>query len=377
MIALSALNPWKTEGNVLCIGGGPIGLFTAAQIKALNPLSDVHVYEKYHHYQRRHVVQVRHSSLKGAPDHPAIQRAIQQIKTSKPRGWIWKTSTISTQALEEILETTAKELGVKVHKGYYIQDPQSIIRAHANPKVVIGADGAHSPTRKALFNHSLSTVKTLDTIAEVKYLVHGRTSPMDFKQLYVGCKLTDRVVTEHVGKRTQDGLTPVTVRFSVSAQEHEALQNATYKHPFSIEQCPKRLKQAIGKWFERRHALYNDIVSKPSVKVTRLALGHYMSPKFVKQIGKQFYALCGDSAVGIPYFSSLNFGLCCSVKLAQSISTSLESPDKTSHQLNSYGSYVKRGALWEVTLANIKSFAIGIFKWIVKINRLMPWQFIR
>jgi len=373
--ALYRLNPWKTDGEVLIIGGGPIGLFTAAQIKALRPNTDVHIYEKYHSYQRRHIVQIRHSCLKGAPDHPIIQSALEKIKGTKPRGWIWKTSMISTSELEEILANAAETLGVKIHRGCFIQKPQDLAKFHNNTRFILGADGAHSATRKAIFGDELQTKQKLTSIAELKYFIRGETTRISPKQLYVGCKKVGEVITEHVGKMNASGKTPITVRMVISDKDHEKMQNATFKNPFKIDQCPEKIRIAFENWKQRRKRLKEDQIVPDSEKVSAVALSNYASKRFVKCLEEVQYALFGDSTVGVPFFSSLNFGLRCSIEGSKRIVQSLENPESTS--LRAYERFVQKNAKWELTYAKIKSFALKCFGFIVWFNQLFPWQFIK
>lgn len=373
--ALYQLSPWKTDGDVLVVGGGPIGLLTAAQIKALSPDIDVHVYERYPTYQRRHVVQIRHSCLKGAPESPIIQQAIEQIKAAKPRGWIWKTSTISTSELEGILSNAAEKLGVQVHKGYFIQKPQDLAKFHTNTRFILGADGAHSATRKAIFGDQFQTRQKLNSVAEVKYFVKGETSPISPKQLYVGCKEVRTVVSEHVGKMNSSGETPITVRMIISEEDHEKMQNATFKNPFKIDECPEKVKKAFGSWQQRRKRLKEDEVVPGSEKVSAVVLANYASKRFVKRVDGVDYALFGDSAVGVPFFSSLNFGWRCATAGAKYVVKALEDPE--SNGMDQYERFVQKNAYWELTYAKIKSFAIKCFSFLVWFNRLFPWQFVR
>ena len=42
--------------ELVCIGGGPVGIWTAIQIKKRKPQTDITIYERFETYQRSHVL---------------------------------------------------------------------------------------------------------------------------------------------------------------------------------------------------------------------------------------------------------------------------------------------------------------------------------
>lgn len=55
--------------DVVFVGAGPVGLWTAVQIKILCPWASILMLEKYAEYQRKHVLLLDKASLHGIPDH--------------------------------------------------------------------------------------------------------------------------------------------------------------------------------------------------------------------------------------------------------------------------------------------------------------------
>ena len=49
--------------HIAIIGAGPVGLWTAIQIKKRSPDAQVTLFERYDEYKRHHVVSVQRSSL--------------------------------------------------------------------------------------------------------------------------------------------------------------------------------------------------------------------------------------------------------------------------------------------------------------------------
>lgn len=351
--------------GIAIVGGGPVALWTASQIMIRNPKADVTVYEKHPFYQRTHPLVISHSSLADIPQDARIQEVVQGFKTSKPHGLIWKSSTISTKKIEEDLEALALKVGVKIHKNNPIEDCTKL-----DARIVIGADGSHSHVRNKVFEEIGSLRKQLNRIVEVKYLAQGQTRKLPF--LYKS-KNTTSIVEEHVASPNEEGNTPITLRFFVSENVYEALQNATFKNPYTLEQIPDSLMKKVQKRLSLRASALGEIRLPNSEKVTAIPLETYSASSFVKTADK-IYCLVGDAAFGVPFFRSLNNGFLCGTKLAGRISEGLAHPEKMVSALWYYNVYVHLLSKWEIVVANIKSLFIKIADWIIYFATL-PWQY--
>jgi len=53
----------QTAADVVIIGGGPVGLWTAVQVKKRQPDAHVRVYERYGAYQRSHILRLENFSM--------------------------------------------------------------------------------------------------------------------------------------------------------------------------------------------------------------------------------------------------------------------------------------------------------------------------
>jgi 2-polyprenyl-6-methoxyphenol hydroxylase-like FAD-dependent oxidoreductase len=49
--------------NIVIVGGGPVGLWTAIQLKRRRPDLEIRIYERYETYQRSHVLRLEHLSM--------------------------------------------------------------------------------------------------------------------------------------------------------------------------------------------------------------------------------------------------------------------------------------------------------------------------
>lgn len=360
--------------GIAIIGGGPVGLWTACQLKILRPEVDVTVYEKHPFYQRIHPLTIHHSSLANAPDDARIQEIIQGFKESKPQGWFWKSSKISTKRIEDDLQSLATKVGVRILKNTPIENCRSL----KNVRLVIGADGSHSTVRKEIFGEKIHSRKQLNRIVEVKYQVLGETEKLSIiKQAYSNIKTSNSLIEEHVGAPNEDGTTPVTLRFFVAQKEYEPLQDATFKKPYTIDQLPPSLMKTVKERLALRAKLLNEVRVQNSEKVSAIPLETYSSSSFVKKEGEVTYCLVGDAAFGVPFNQSLNNGLACGTKLASRISAGLENTEKLDSRLSWYNWYVHILSRKEILIATIKNFFIQLADWIIYINSKMPWQYIK
>lgn len=349
--------------KIAVVGGGPVALWTASQIKIRNPDADIIVHEKHPFYQRTHPLVISHGSLSGIPQDARIQEVVQGFMATKPHGIFWKSSTISTKKIEEDLEALALKVGVKINKNSPIEDCSKL-----DAQIVIGADGAHSHVREKIFEEIGSLRKQLNHVVEVKYFVKGEGRKLSLLQKSKSSSL----VEEHVAAQNEEGNTPITLRFFVTPAEYEVLQDATFKNPYRLDQLPASLKKKVQKRLALRGAKVAEVRVANSEKITAIPLGTYSASSFVKTADK-IYCLVGDAAFGVPFFRSLNNGFLCGTKLAARISRGLAHPGKMSSELWYYNLYVHLLSKWEIAIANIKSLFIKIAEWIIYFVTL-PWE---
>lgn len=346
--------------KIAIVGGGPVGLWTASQIKIRSPDADITVYEKHPLYQRAHPLVISHSSLGGIPQDTRIQEVVQGFMDSKPRGLFWKSSTISTKKIEEDLEALAKKVGVKILKSTPIADCTKL-----DADIVIGADGSHSQVRKQIFDELKILRKQLNRIVEVKYLAKGPTDRLP-KLMNSSSSLVD----EHIAAPDETGNTPVSLRFFVNKKEYEAMQNATFRNPYTLEQLPPSLRKKVFSRLNARTKKLKEVRVLCSEKVTALPLETYSSSSFVKKVAEKIYCLVGDAAFGVPFWRSLNNGFLCGTDLAARISYGLTQPESMESALYWYNLYTHVLSKWEILIANIKSLFIQIADWFVYFAKL-------
>jgi len=364
--------------EVVIVGGGPVGLYTACQLKIRKPETEITIVDKHGTYQRKHLLHLSHASLAGAPKDDRIQEVLQRFKGHRPSGIFSKSSTIPVNTIEKELAELASGLGIRVLKNTRIDEDSDLKAAFPQARIIIGADGAHSTVRKIIGADNMKSAHQLNHIIQFKYLVEGETRKLDsFKESYPASKTVGHLIEEHVGKPNDEGQTPVTLRMFVSAEEYEKVQDASFRNPYKLNQLPRSLRQKCEEWRTLRYSRTQEQVVVGSENITATPLGTYASPLIVKRDGDLTYCLVGDAAFGVPFFRSLNNGFLSATKLAGRISYALENPDQQDRILHSYSRFVKNLAMKEIAVANAKNAGIKFAELIVGFNRLMPWQFVK
>lgn len=69
------------EADCVIVGAGPVGLYTAVQLRLRCPAMRVVMLEKYETYQRQHVLRIEAASLVTGleEDHPSLAAALQEL----------------------------------------------------------------------------------------------------------------------------------------------------------------------------------------------------------------------------------------------------------------------------------------------------------
>jgi 2-polyprenyl-6-methoxyphenol hydroxylase-like FAD-dependent oxidoreductase len=314
----------ENMANVVMIGAGPVGLWTALQIKKRNPHWDIVVYERHEQYQRSHILRLDHWSLllygrntKDEREHQFYNeitgKQLSQIMTS-----VADSVYIRTNDLEAALKSYAKDKGIRIE---YLQvaTPEQVMQAHPECHMFIAADGAHSKMRAMLLGEKALDEYILQSIVEVKYKVKGlavKSNLLDANQN------TNHMVFEYVGKE-KAGFSPVTLRFFLDENTYKMLPEASFKNPLNIDSpaLPSSLKEDIQKYIGLRNQAGDGSFCYDSGYLTKLNLSLYCARKFAIEVEGKAWFLVGDAALGVPYFRALNSGLILGSRLAQIVTS--------------------------------------------------------
>lgn len=302
--------------KVLFVGAGPVGLFTAIQLKLLNPDADITMLEKYEEYQRNHPLFIDPSSFADSCPDEGFQTFLKKLP-----------KTMRTNELEKLLLDYAKELGINIEYRHVLDCPK-LKEEYPDTRFFVGSDGSHSEVQKQIFGEQYQIKKTLQYIAEIKYEVEGPTRYLNtFMEAIPATTYAEHFVSEFVGRENEGKKTPVSLRIFIDEETHKQMQTATFKNPFRLTQPEKihpALLRSITTWLHARETMAGEKRTEGSEKITVTHLPVYASQEFVKNEDDAIWFVVGDAAFGMPFFRSLNNGILCSSQLAKALDALLK-----------------------------------------------------
>lgn len=369
--------------DIVIIGAGPVGLWLAINLKKHNPRLDVQMYERNQVYERSHILRLRHLATTLYAKHDGSDRESQFFKevTGRSLRDVFLRAAghvfIRTNDLEDSLKSYASDLGVRIAYEK-IESPRQIELRHPECSQFVAADGARSPMREALIGEDMTGQKStseypLRYVTEVKYQAEGRAGKLDvFGDQYKANKMTPHMVFEYVG-RGKNGITPVTLRTFLDRKTYDAIPEATFRNPLSIdaEGMPESLRQTIKTYMDVRSIRAAETALADSVKVTKLVLSMYAARRFGVMHEDKAWFFAGDSAMGIPYFRALNAGFFVSSQLAHILASNI----KPENKVRAYNVVRPLDIAWEFTTARSKDLLLQAYQDFSKISSEVPWEF--
>lgn len=350
--------------DVVIVGGGPVGLWTAIQLKQRKPELSIQVYERQQAYQRSHVLRLESLSMLLYAQNgngPDDKEFFKEVTGKTPpemfaHAAIGGVTMIRTNDLEEALKTYAAKLGVGIDYRQ-IDDPQALMQEHPGCRIFIAADGAHSRMREALMGKDAVEDKPLQHVVEVKYQAEGKSSALKFMGARHKTNIKmQNMAFEYVG-REKDGTTPVTLRFFVDPATYDVLPPATFKNPLTLDdpRIPPALAKDVQTYMDMRRDAAGESYKKGSAKISKLTLSVYAAKKFALTKEKKAWFLAGDAAMGVPYFRSLNAGMIIASQLAGIVTQPLL---PLQAKVFAYNALRPLDMTWEFTAAHGKDAAL-------------------
>tara|TARA_R110002126_G_scaffold13118_4_gene57105 strand:+ start:258621 stop:259892 length:1272 start_codon:yes stop_codon:yes gene_type:complete len=370
------------DKEIVIVGAGPVGLWTAIQIKKREPNSNVKIYERYTEYKRSHVLKLeaRSALLYAKNTHDDAEKTFFNdilgggLKQAFKKAVGGKSVFIRTNELEKALKNYAHALGVTIEYSA-IDSPEALIEKHPNCTQFIAADGAHSKLRGALIGDDAIKDSPLQYVAEVKYETQGATKALPFSEHYKTNKLLTSMAFEYVGKE-KDGKTPVSLRLFIDEANYQAMPEASFKQPLKLndDRLPPSLAQDIKTYMNVRKTNADENYIQGSEKLSKLTLSLYRAKKFAVQQDNRNWYLVGDAAMGVPYFRSLNAGMIIGSQLGY-ILTQDSWSDKTKQR--SYNACRPLDIAWEFTAATLKNGALQAYDGLTQLSAKVPWEFMK
>ena len=292
--------------DVVVVGAGPVGLWTAIQAKIQNNNLRITILDKYADYQRKQALWVDPKSLLGVPDHEELKKICDNFKEKK---------LVPIQEMQEALAGCAKALGIKF-KTETFEDPSALKTEFPDAQVFIGADGAYSKVRETVFGNVKSLDRTVQRIVQVSYKT--KTNAQKLNQLHeTSMKVNAGTFVQEHAKGYG-----VALRFFVTSNEYKRVKDAKARTPWTLDnsKIPESLKKGIEDWIRtRKQKLGEEIDDTAQIQLTAVPLHVYSARRVVAQDKDNSgvtWCLVGDAAGGVPYFRSLNKGLLEGTRLA-------------------------------------------------------------
>jgi 2-polyprenyl-6-methoxyphenol hydroxylase-like FAD-dependent oxidoreductase len=331
---------------VVVVGGGPVGLWFAIQLKALLPPSAVvRVHEKRETYERTHALRISDYAFKQMIDYDtsdgtdpaafqrnAVAHALRQLRSK------WQPRT-RTATVEQDLKTLAQTCGVQLRYGAAVQTLQQLI-ADERPCAIICANGAGSTFRKELaelarepeeFRHA----KKLGHLLQCKYDVKGNyhTQKGNWAAFCRNFHAHSTFFNVLAGRYVPDqDITPITAFALLDDETASSMGDAFSGRPItSLDDLEEKMKDS---------GLRNDIASvlieprshtdpRPAIlmntlKISVLPAAYTVAscPAGMAHAVPTF--LIGDAAMGLALEKGLNFGWHIASRLAHVIAYSKE-----------------------------------------------------
>lgn len=334
--------------DIVIVGAGPVGLFTAIEMKLLNPDLQIKILDRNKEYSRHHILRLEEESLQNSKTYQTFD-AVKKLHGFVP------TSEIETTFLK-----IAQDLGMDFETGVKISHCPTLLNQFPTAHTIIGADGAHSIVRRQLFDDKKIVDTTLQYIVEIKYKAKGKTSLLPTLTYGSALGQVKHFISENVGKE-KDGFTPVSLFVFVDEDTYKEIRETPNAKLPDLKPTTKRMKQllnTIQPWLSLRKIALQEELLKDSEKINGVALDVYQSECFAKEInGKRIYVV-GDAAAAVPYYRALNAGLIAATETATAIATS-PSPDLKA--LNIRLEKLARNEIARANKANNKvKFGIGL-----------------
>ncbi len=298
--------------KVAIIGAGPIGLYTAIQIKLLNQKKNIIMFEKYKIYQRNHTVQINQYSFGNATNDPEFREILKNFGTSVP-----------TSEIENKFLNFAEKIGIDIEYKK-IESIEEITDKYTNLEIIIDASGSHSVCRKLFQTDNCDVVlNNLNYLVDLKYEVIGPTRYLNaWTEVPKTILNVNHLVSESVSKLSKEtNKTQVSLHIFVNESEYNVLKDFnSFKNPIVDLNSPYigiDLYKTIKYWLDSRMKITNEVLNDKSFKLTTTNLSEYYATKVYTNLNGIDCYLVGDAAFGVPYFRNINNGFLSANVLAK------------------------------------------------------------
>ena len=339
LLHLPLTHPCNT---IVVIGGGPVGLWVALQMKLLAREWDVHVFEKRESYARSHALRLLPLSFEGmmtkeCGSMSALHDLVDQ--------WVAAGSSPRTNDIERQLSAACEVAGVTIHRNQGSVTCADVKSRLAPPaaralSAVVCCDGVASVNRPLLMSagqNEFAVDETFDGVGllQVKFQAQGRVEKArglwaQFVQNWPASELVFTILPGNYD--TSSGTTPVTVFAMLTDQdisselEHLMTGVESFKgmsldelHAQSSTPHTQQLVRDIAAVL--RPMFVSDLLHDTAhpLRISRLPVRVSVAARVVGQVEGVPVFLAGDAAMGLPLQKGLSYGWHIATALANSL----------------------------------------------------------
>jgi 2-polyprenyl-6-methoxyphenol hydroxylase-like FAD-dependent oxidoreductase len=351
--------------DVVIVGAGPVGLWTALQIRKRMPTVTVTVYERHKTYQRSHILRLDHWSLLlySRNNLNASEQEFYSEVTGKRVVGVHlefaRSLYIRTNDFEAALRAYAIREGISVEHRLItsLSDVESL---HPECTVFIASDGAHSRCRHELLGEHGLELENLQHVLELKFEETGGPRKFDARQLWECNRHLNFTLSEYVGRRRGE-VTPVTARLFLDEETYAQLPDMSFKAPCEIDSSmlPGKVQADIAAYLRTRARSLGTRYIEGSGKLSKLGLSLYAARRFGFLRANKAWFLVGDAAMGVPYFRALNSGMMLGSRLAMLVASNGLAPNQLKRLVHRYELHRRLHVWTEFTIARGKDVLIN------------------
>eukprot|EP01124_Arcella_intermedia_P024491 TRINITY_DN4139_c0_g1_i1.p1 TRINITY_DN4139_c0_g1~~TRINITY_DN4139_c0_g1_i1.p1 ORF type:complete len:723 (-),score=137.05 TRINITY_DN4139_c0_g1_i1:14-1858(-) len=329
MLVLETITPIPVDPSpqqIVVVGAGPVGLWTAIQIKSLHPLTRVSCFERRTEYARTHALRIDDYAFDDIIS-PDLKKFTESLQIFRKNGAL----RIRTTELEDRLRQLAHAISVEMIFEE-VEGLEWVLERYKKIDAIVVADGARSRCRRSAFPEGeYLKSRKLGSLLQVKFDAFGeiQKSSGTLQTFLSNLPASKQFFNILPAKYDEtENVTPITLFSLLNDEifgELEAL--ATSGKPCqSIEELEQNLQPRSVQVAKDIAFVLNkqfpDGIKQESVKISVIPASYHVirSPTCLYQGNLVLFA--GDAAMGLSLEKGLNYGWNIATKLANFIAFS-------------------------------------------------------
>lgn len=312
--------------DVVFIGGGPVGLWTAILAKVRKAELSILILEKRTTYVRNHALGIDRDSFDGYPaaKNADLDAIVSNFKDKR---------VVPIQEVEKSLFTLAQKIGIQIAYVTVSNPAEEIPLFFESTKVVVGSDGARSLVRHSVFGDQFRFQQTLERLIQINYQIEKTGKTANFKlswQNLIGYKTLAAMRSTLIDENTsqKEDRTEKTLTFSVSQAVLDVIKPATFAAPYTLKQpnLPEDISHDFYLWCGMKEEVYGEVRVVDSERITAIGGEARISQSFVKAHNGKIWFLLGDAAASFPLQRGFNTGLRLGIELSDTLQAYFNTP---------------------------------------------------